>query len=331
MKIGIIPDIHGNSTWQENVKKMVDCDKIVFLGDYVDSFNENERGLKAAENLKKIFQFARENKDKVDLLIGNHDLENYWLRCNKCSGFQPLVYETYHSIFEENKDLIKLAVKYDDWVFSHAGFTKTWVECTISRFKFRFGEDTDFELLSNDPVEMSNKMLQEKISFPFEYSESDFSCYGESVKQGPLWVRPTSLMKEPFYEKQVVGHTESRSGSPIFLKNNKMELVLADTSSHATYIIFDTKNPPEFLTPEEAAKKQRKEEKDIQRQKSVYGQKAKELRDKYNISKKDFQWFEFQAGIAKRACEEHNDNSFDWWTHLEDLCKSKAEETSKNE
>ena len=36
MKVNVIPDIHGEVKW----KKVIDesCDKIIFLGDYVDSF-----------------------------------------------------------------------------------------------------------------------------------------------------------------------------------------------------------------------------------------------------------------------------------------------------
>ena len=42
-KILILPDIHGRPFWKDAVEKHFDeCDKIVFLGDYLDAYPNEE-------------------------------------------------------------------------------------------------------------------------------------------------------------------------------------------------------------------------------------------------------------------------------------------------
>ena len=68
MRITVIGDGHGRASW-----KSVDpnsCDKIVFLGDFVDSFDVNNTVM--INNLLDIIEFKKSNHDKVILLYGNH-------------------------------------------------------------------------------------------------------------------------------------------------------------------------------------------------------------------------------------------------------------------
>ena len=69
----IIPDIHGRQFWKDAVKDRENED-IIFLGDYMDPYEEEEIGYnKALENFKEIIAFANEHKN-VTLLLGNHDI-----------------------------------------------------------------------------------------------------------------------------------------------------------------------------------------------------------------------------------------------------------------
>ena len=52
-------------------------DQIVFVGDYVDSFDISN--VRILDNLKKILFFKKALPDKVVLLIGNHDIQ--YLNC----------------------------------------------------------------------------------------------------------------------------------------------------------------------------------------------------------------------------------------------------------
>ena len=73
----IIGDIHGNKEWKQIVKRHDDADEFIFVGDYLDPYRKGKRQVedlqKCAENFKKIINFKAENRDRVTLLLGNHD------------------------------------------------------------------------------------------------------------------------------------------------------------------------------------------------------------------------------------------------------------------
>ena len=71
MKTITIGDIHGRSDWQEI--DPANYDKIIFVGDYVDSFTVSD--IDIITNLLNIIQFKKDNMNKVVLLLGNHDLQ----------------------------------------------------------------------------------------------------------------------------------------------------------------------------------------------------------------------------------------------------------------
>lgn len=318
MKIGVIPDVHGCTAWKKNIEKLKDCDKIVFLGDYVDSLNENERGLPALANVKEIIEVAKSDP-RIDLLVGNHEFENYWFGHGRCSGFQENCYQAYHQFFEENADVFKIAVQYDGWVFSHAGFTKTWVEETMRFYKERI---TDFEY-ADKPIELANMLLKTKNVNCFAFSDWDITGYGDSKHQSPLWVRPSALFKDYLFEKQIIGHTETRGGEVLCIKNRDLQVVMCDTSSHSKYFIFDTENPPEFLSLEGANRKAKEQEKELLRERVLIGEKKKVLRDKYSLTKSEMnRLFMVAECDASKAAE--NNQILDLWEHLEELCSKEA-------
>jgi len=225
MKIGVIPDIHGCPAWKENVKKMKDVDKIVFLGDIFDSFNKEEKGLNALENAREIFKFVKETNS--DFLIGNHEFENYLFHRGKCSGFQSTFYSKYHELLLQNLPLIKVAIEYDGWVFSHAGISKKWLEDILEICR---GD-------KKNPIEFLNSLFKEKPVY-FEYNDTDYSGYGNSINQTPLWIRPEALVESHYFNKQVVGHTEMNKITTI--EKNGLTLILTDTPKHNGYYILDT-------------------------------------------------------------------------------------------
>ena len=323
MKIGVIPDVHGSTHWEKNIENFKDCDKIVFLGDYVDSFNEEEKGLPALANGKRIIEVAKSDP-RIDLLVGNHEFENYWFGCNRCSGFQMGCYEAYHQFFEENADMFKIAVEYDGWVFSHAGFTKTWVEDTMKHYKERIA---NFEF-ADKPIEFVNALLKTRNVNHFAFSSRDITGYGDSIFQGPLWVRPSALFKDYLFEKQVIGHTETRGGEVLCIKNKDLQVVMCDTASHSKYFILDTENPPEFLSLEDANRKAKEQEKEFLRERGRIGEKKKLLRDKYNLTKSEMNRLYLIAECDASKAAESN-QSVDLWEHLDELCSKEAEKKEK--
>lgn len=132
MRVLILPDIHGRSFWKEAVKKHLDdCDKVVFLGDYLDPYGHEGIDYYAAmSNFAQIINFADENKEKVVLLIGNHDA--HYISNDAEIGSR---YSRWHSseireLFMDDIDMFKVAYectindKY--FLFTHAGVVDLW-------------------------------------------------------------------------------------------------------------------------------------------------------------------------------------------------------------
>ena len=188
MKIVVIGDIHGHSSWEKIIEKEKDFDLVIFLGDYWDSFTMTQE--QQRDNYIKIQQFRESNKDKVITLLGNHDY--HYIYGSQYSGWKLATYYMGGPILKEDfKDgKLKFAYKYEDILFSHAGITKYWLEgvgnCTLE------------ELLKNEV----NLRL-------FDWnSKIGYSAYGDTISNSPIWVRPNSLLENKLDNfKQVVGHT----------------------------------------------------------------------------------------------------------------------------
>ena len=75
-KVLVIPDIHGETFWKEPAQKYIDqVDRIVFLGDYVDPYEEEGiDGDAALGCFFDVLDLKAKNPEKVVLLLGNHDL-----------------------------------------------------------------------------------------------------------------------------------------------------------------------------------------------------------------------------------------------------------------
>lgn len=192
MKILIIGDIHGHMTWLFPFNQLFDeVDKVIFLGDYVDSLDAKPSSqlyvLNSVVNLKKKYP------DKITLLIGNHELHYVDGMVRKYSGWQGAMAFSFKDILMpaiKNREIQVLEVV-DDVIFSHAGVSKVWVEnCAI------------------ESLEEINEYLYERPMI-FEFTPATyFDQTGNSVTQGPLWIRPDALLKckLPGY-RYVVGHT----------------------------------------------------------------------------------------------------------------------------
>jgi hypothetical protein len=121
----VIGDLHGRDKW-----KAIDpskYDKIVFVGDYVDSFYHTNFDI--LDNLKNIIQFKRDNFDKVILLLGNHDIQYMFYSPRMefgCSGFRPEAQPDLTTLFNENKDCFQAAFQINKTIITHAGISTGW-------------------------------------------------------------------------------------------------------------------------------------------------------------------------------------------------------------
>ena len=134
MKILIIPDVHGRSFWKEAVEQHMDeCDKVIFLGDYVDPYEDEHITRKQAiATLDEIISFKRENPDKVVLLLGNHDAHYCLHGFVRSSRYDSSHGRKIRERFLSHKSLFKLAheetVGGKRILFTHAGLMNSWVE-----------------------------------------------------------------------------------------------------------------------------------------------------------------------------------------------------------
>lgn len=224
MKIICIGDIHGRTEWKNIVEKESDADKIVFVGDYFDSFDIS--GDIQLQNFNNILQFKEANPEKVELLTGNHELHyilyNSRMGDERYTGFNALYAFQFRGILRDliNHDLLKMCYRNGELLCTHAGLTNTWL-CNTG---FNGGNLDDF---LNDLLKYTPR------SFAFLGNEK----YGNSIESSPLWVRPRSLIKDPPSEKlvQVVGHT-GMDNIDFVISKNKLKYAFIDCLWASKYL-----------------------------------------------------------------------------------------------
>lgn len=195
MKIIALGDTHGRVDWVKVVSNL-DFDVLLFLGDYFDT-REGISATRQIINFNKIVEYKLNNIDKVILLFGNHDY--HYLRnvedrysCHQ-RAYHLEIQEVLHKALDDG--LLQMCYMHDNYVFSHAGITKTWLESA--------GYD------DNEPIDefVNDLFVCRPESFAFTVGTNN-SSYGDDITQSPIWVRPDSLNEDRIDNYiQVVGHT----------------------------------------------------------------------------------------------------------------------------
>ena len=241
-KILSLGDIHGRSIWKQlaygsiydyetwrtavdngapgisdlwNDMPFMQYDLIIFIGDYVDSFNVSNTEM--LHNLKDIIHFKKALGDKVVLLIGNHDVQ-YMLPNLICSGYRGEMRIDLGMLFNDNLSLFKMAHEEigedgSKWIWTHAGVTEGWYnEVLLHRLKnpnHRFAK----AIVEHD---LDNQSIASNLNFAWEMKSDllftvDAYSGGISKWAGPIWVRPAMLNYHRIDGlNQVVGHTPQR-------------------------------------------------------------------------------------------------------------------------
>jgi predicted MPP superfamily phosphohydrolase len=196
MRIISIGDLHGKNHWEKVINKY-DFDLLIFVGDYFDNLS----GISNKEeilNFKNLLKYKEKYPDKVIILIGNHELHYLKGINEKYSGFQTIHKYDIQDILEEalSKNYLKACHLEDNFLFSHAGVTKTW----LNNVGYDYEEKID--IFINDLFKYKPQNFKFTIG-------NNLSGYGDDICQSPLWVRPNSLIKDCVDGyNQVVGHTE---------------------------------------------------------------------------------------------------------------------------
>lgn len=130
-KIIIIPDLHGREFWRDAVKDFDEGTRIVFLGDYLDPYEDDWiYWTDAFKSLQDIIAFKKQNKERVTLLFGNHDL-HYLFSQLKGSCYNSYQEGIIRKTFEEDIDCFQMATEFSAcgkrFLFSHGGIHPSWV------------------------------------------------------------------------------------------------------------------------------------------------------------------------------------------------------------
>ena len=128
-QILVIPDIHGRSFWKNAVAQNADI-PVIFLGDYLDPYSHEKISQEEAlANFKDIIAFKQANKDRVTLLIGNHEIhyiDTLWQFGRK----DTIRAEQIHKLITENMSLFSIAshakINGKIFLFTHAGLLEPW-------------------------------------------------------------------------------------------------------------------------------------------------------------------------------------------------------------
>ena len=236
-----IGDIHGRDSWKEIIfggntefffwkqaveegyldhegkyKFQVDWDKIIFVGDYVDSYDISDRTI--LENLEDIVLFAKTYPDLVVLLLGNHDIQ-YIVPNEWCSGHRSQMKFDLGEIFTKNETLFRIAYL-DEFeseykgnphtirtLWTHAGVSFGWYRELLRDLKNpKFKYKQVFEGYEDWKIDQLINMAWDcRLSNIYNV---DATSGGGSLYAGPLWIRPHILNDMPLegYD-QVMGHT----------------------------------------------------------------------------------------------------------------------------
>lgn len=252
MKILVIPDIHQTEHYKKPLKELYDSvDKVIFLGDYFD-FHDPEGVVdtsKAIENFNDICKLAKDNPDKVDALIGNHDDE--YITDDMTNTYQYHNETLIGKAILSNLDVLKVAVMYDDWLFSHAGVSDVFLYLN----GLATNNNGKFIPIEGYVEELNKKLHRDGADF-LVYSRFDISHYGDDKTQTPTWIRPNSLLSNCAHNKQVVGHTAVGSGrkKPAFFEYRGNKVIFLDTDTKDQYFVFDTEKEPDFQDVEKKGK-----------------------------------------------------------------------------
>ncbi|MFA5695872.1 MAG: metallophosphoesterase [Bacilli bacterium] len=197
-QIIVLGDTHGRNLWEKILEKHPQATKVVFLGDYFDSFDIPFK--EQAENFTKILALKKAEPERIVLLLGNHDFQYLPYVTEHYSGYQAENRNHISALVDSavEEGLIKVCYTYKKWVFTHAGITKNWLK----------NSGGDIKNLEGSINEMFN--VHPNYFFFTEGINHDNS--GDDITQSPLWVRPHSLIENRIDGwKQVVGHTRQKN------------------------------------------------------------------------------------------------------------------------
>lgn len=248
----VLPDIHGRTFWIEPCKDAIENNiDIVFLGDYFDPYSHEGEWVyeDMMNNFNSIVELKKAHPDHVHLLLGNHDCSYVYAPSFCYCRHDHIHHNDIKKAFFDNHDLFELMYRKEingkQFVFSHAGILKSWLENHKEFFDSNIENVLDvvdelnsyFKRFMESPIE-TNKMLWVPLS------DTAFLRGGYDTCGSPLWadIREFAYYDD-IYEKdiiQVVGHTQLNDGAisfngKIYCIDSRQAFIVDNTGVVMTY------------------------------------------------------------------------------------------------
>lgn len=228
LKYLIVPDVHGRDFYEYNVNTFLEQSeesKVIFLGDYIDPYpQEGITPESALERLKTIIELKRKYKDRVTLLIGNHDFHyidgsrrgcrmDYYNKDEICGLYIKNI-----GLF----DYVKCeTIGRKNFIFTHAGFLYGWFYVHFDLININGDEYTNADDVAKcftyDTIKNTDwKSLSDDRHVLNAYGEIGTSRGGYANYPSFLWADVTDLLFDPSVASydfiQVFGHTRQQIG-----------------------------------------------------------------------------------------------------------------------
>lgn len=214
MNIIWIWDIHWVDYWNKIIEKEEGANKFIFVWDYFDSYTLSLEEQK--KNFIEIAEYKRKYKDKVSLILWNHEV--HYLMDDKQWGW----YNTENTleikeILEEYIAELDVVVRVEDILFSHAWISNTWFD----KIKHKINPENDIWGEINDLFFETYKSWSSDFSF-FKEDNTNW----DNVNQWPFRIRPKSLYTDYLdWYKQIVWHSYVARGERIIYKKKGLYFI----------------------------------------------------------------------------------------------------------
>ncbi|RTQ46341.1 hypothetical protein EJV47_22725 [Hymenobacter gummosus] len=205
MRVLVIPDIHGRTNWVPLVTEFLAgaeaADRVVFLGDYNDSFTVPDDVM--LDNFIDVLLLKEREPARVVLLLGNHCFPYRFWPQFQCSGFRPTLAPALHLLYKHHSEYFQIAYQARPYLFTHAGVSEMWLEVNRLAIRILCGRYATTENLAA----VLNQLLTSEEGRRLLWQVSGYNG-GRDRVDGPLWVRPVHLRRGLLPGViQVVGHT----------------------------------------------------------------------------------------------------------------------------
>jgi hypothetical protein len=222
MKTISIGDVHGSDLWKG--VRPDDADKIIFVGDYSDSFHHTDNQI--ADNLLDIIAFKKGYPDKVVLLWGNHDIQYLFdYKHHGCSGYRESMYSFMHSTFLDNVELFQIAHQIENTVWTHAGIHRGWWD-----MRFHGNREDDIATQLQDAFNRYDETL-----FDVGHRRGGYYDVG-----GPLWADKSEIFSNPASIcDQIIGHSKVE-GIVTVQKNGRTVIAIDNQDKYGMQFLTKT-------------------------------------------------------------------------------------------